>query len=136
MRSHAHDAVFFSDSFFDMAKQAVFSVLSQLGCEVAEGGAIEFAKAFLSDRLRDSFGVFAFDGRVATYRMLPLAQCENYGRTDPEFFRAVQTAKQAVERGEGIAIVVASIVRDDAYTQLIYMPRRKSTCLDANLNVV
>ena len=107
--------------FFEMAKQGVFSVLQELGCSIDEAGEIKFANAFFSDRLRDSFGAFAFNGRVATCRMIPIAECDNYGKSDPTFYHDMQKAKQAVIRGEGVVIVVSAIIGDDAYTHLTYI---------------
>lgn len=114
-----------------MAKQGVFSVLQQLGCSINESGVIEFADAFFSERLRHSFGVFAFNGRVATYRMIPIAECDNYGKSDPTFYHDMQEAKRAVIKGEGVVIVVASIIGDDAYTHLTYISFESSLQVEA-----
>jgi anthranilate/para-aminobenzoate synthase component I len=120
-----------------MAKPAILSVLRQMGCQVSESGTIRFSSVFMVDELRNSFGVFAFDGTTATYRMLPLTECDNLihhfilcsssssnyekGVDNPTFHRDVQTAKEAVRRGEGFAIVISSIVGNDAFTQLNYI---------------
>ena len=85
-------------------------------------GAITFSDFFLSDELLTSFGVFTFNGTTAAYRMLPLTECDKYGQGDAAFFRDVQIAKQRVALGEGIAIVIASIVEDDTFTQLTFIP--------------
>ena len=105
-----------------MAKPAVYGVLRRLGCSVTEDGAIHFSKPFLVDGLRHSFGVFTYDGTTAKYYLLPIAESHNHGRDDPAFFHDVQRAGRAVESGEGVAIVVASILDGDAHTQLTYIP--------------
>jgi hypothetical protein len=105
-----------------VAKPAVFGVLRRLGCGVTEDGAIQFSDAFLVDGLRHSFGVFTYDGSTAKYYLLPIAESHNHGRDDPAFFQDIQRARRAVEKGEGVAIVIASILNGDAYTHLTYIP--------------
>lgn len=54
--------------------------------------------------------------------MYPIAESYNHGRDDPAFFQDIQRARRAVEKGEGVAIVIASILNGDAYTHLTYIP--------------
>lgn len=84
---------------------------------------IQFSYPFIVDDLCHSFGLFTFDGTRATYRMLPLSECGKHATGDPDFFRDVQVAQDGVREGKGIAIVIACVLSNDAFTQLVYMPR-------------
>jgi hypothetical protein len=104
-----------------MAKEAAFAMLRRLGCDVSDT-MIHFSSRFIVEDLCHSFGLFTFDGKQASYRMLPLSECDKHAKDDPAFVRDVQFAKEGVREGKGIAIVIACIVQNDAFTQLVYMP--------------
>ena len=109
----------------DAARELALAALRAVGgCADAEGG-LSFPPSFFVEGLRHSFGVFVVDCHGSTYRLVSLDTPfpEN---DDPQFNADMLWAKKAVKRGQGVAIVVASIVVEDGaprgFTQLSFLP--------------